>query len=556
MSAHGQGGLAVGSPTREPGLGLGSGELWWLRPRVQRAAYRVALAVLIVVGVYFRSRRYWFDPLGLWVDEATWGIRLITGPLTKLEFRPIGYMALTKLVVTLHSDERTLRLWSYLAGLASLPITADLARYLFKSRLVRVLCLAVVAYNPLLIDMAREFKPYSLEFCVHLGLVWLFVRWQARHSRAWLGALLVASVLAFPLAYNIVFLLPSIFTVLGYTLLRAKAYRALLASVCAALAALAVMAAIYTSALRGTTQDRGGTERFWGKKYDVFYLPAATPGSHLSARLRWLADKYGDLAAFPGSHGNRALSPEVPLTTVTRKLGAIGAGAWLALHAVGIVALLVYRRRWLVLLVGPLLVTIAFNAISLWPFGAFRSNVFLLAYLFLIPMLGLDVLLLARRAAARLAGTLGSALLLVTNLSAGFEPHIRKHFFSTQTEMATLVRRMASVRAQQPFALRRHSTLVLVDSYTCTPFIFESRFSDSATREFGSLLRKDLDVRCMSSVSAARSMLRASRNQPFFVIVSDDRSMPAFAQMLRASSRIIVHERVRETHDLYFVTAR
>ncbi|HEX3849760.1 MAG TPA: hypothetical protein VHW01_02270, partial [Polyangiaceae bacterium] len=231
----------------------GAGEPWWHRLDLRRAAYRIALVALILTGAYFRSRRYWIDPLGLWVDEATWGIRLFRRSLTELEFRPIGYMALTKLIVRVYCDERTLRLLSYGAGLASLPIAADISKHLFQSRLVRVLCVAVVAYNPLLIDMAREFKPYSVEFCLHLALVWLFVRWRADRARARLGVLLGCSVLAFPFAYNIVFLLPGLFTLLGYTFLRAKARGALLATVCAAIAAAAVMATIYVSALRVTT---------------------------------------------------------------------------------------------------------------------------------------------------------------------------------------------------------------------------------------------------------------------------------------------------------------
>jgi len=526
-----------------------------LRPDVQRAAYRVALVAFILIGIYFRSRRYWIDPLGLWVDEATWGVRLFRRSLTQLEFRPIGYMALTKLIVTAYSDERTLRLLSYVAGVASLLITADLAKYLFKSRLVRVLCVAVVAYNPLLIDMAREFKPYSVEFCVHLGLVWLFVRWRANRSRARLGVLLACSVIAFPFAYNVVFLLPGLFALLGYTFLRAKAYRALLVTVCAALAAVAVMVAIYVSALRGTTEDSDGTEQFWGRKYDVFYLPTAQHPNSKAARVTWLAHKYGELAAFPGSHGNRALTANLTVSETTSKLAKIGSHAWLLLHGLGLLALVVYRRQWLVLLLGPLLVSMAFNTVSLWPFGAFRSNVFLLAYLVLIPMFSLDVLLAAQASMTRLAGGLCSAFLLVANLSTGLEPHIRKHFFSTQSEMASLVARMAAVRAQQPEKLRRDPTPVLLDSYSCAPFIFEATYNDTAKRELGSFL-ENIDVRCPPNVSAMQKLLRDSAGKPFFVVASDQRTMPAFARMLRSKSHVIAHEDIRDTHDLYFVTAR
>ena len=547
-------GLAAELGPREAWGASHLGDSWLPRLNVWRVAYRVALVAFILIGIYLRSRRYWIDPLGLWVDEATWGIRLFRRPLTQLEFRPIGYMALTKLIVTVYSDERTLRLLSYVAGVASLLITADLSKYLFKSRLIRVLCVAVVAYNPLLIDMTREFKPYSVEFCVHLGLVWLYVRWHESRSRARLGALLACSALAFPFAYNVVFLLPGLFTLLGYTLLRAKAYRARIVTVCAAIAAIALMATIYVSALRVRTEDSSGTEQFWGHKYDVFYLPTALQPSSLTARVSWLARKYGDLAAFPGSHGNRPLTASASVTGTTSKLAQVGSCTWLLLHGVGLLALLLYRRQWLPLLLGPLLVSMVFNALSLWPFGAFRSNVFLLAYVMLIPMFSLDLLLTARFVIARSVGAFGAGLLLVTNLSTGFEPHIRKHFFSTQTEMTRLVEHMAAVRAQQPIGLRNHATLVVLDSYSCAPFIFEAAYNDSARREVGSFL-KEIDVRCLN-VSAAQKLLHELRGQPFFIVVSDARMMPPYARMLHQQSKIIDHQTIRDTHDVYFVTAR
>ena len=530
-------------------------ERWLPSPRVQQLAYRAALIAFVVIGAFFRSRRYWVDPLGLWVDEAVWGLRLFGRPLTGLEFRPIGYMALTKLIVSIHSDERSLRSLSYLAGLASLPITADLAKHLFKSRVVRVACVAVVAYNPLLIDMAREFKPYSVEFGVHLGLVWLFVRWHVARSRAWLSALLAGLVLAFPFAYNITFLLPGVFTLLGYTLLRERAYRAFAMSLLAALAALALMAGIYLSALRGTTQDRGGTEQFWGKKYDVFYLPNAQQPSHAWARAEWLALKYRDMATFPASHGTALAANDTRIVHWALALAKLGAGVWLALHGAGLAALVASRRRWLLLLCGPLLVCALFNAASLWPFGAFRTNVFLLAYLILIPMLGLDVLLTGDRALARVAGAVGAASVLLANLSSGFEPHVRKRFFSTQTEMRSLVERIAPLRAHQSEALKLRPTLVLLDSNTCTPFIFEARYNDSVQRQFGTLLNKELDVRCIPSISATQELLRRGAGRQFFIVTSSGRNTSGYARMLGEHARIDAHEEIRGVHDLFFVTA-
>jgi hypothetical protein len=532
------------------------------RPRLlpldlRTGLYRVAIVTLVLLGAYLRSRRYWLDPLGLWVDEATWGLRLFRRSLTALEFRPIAYMALTKLIVKVYCDERTLRLLSYAAGLLSLPLSADLAKYLFRSRWVRVSCVAVVAYNPLLIDMAREFKPYSVEFFVHLTLVWLFVRWKISRSRTWFAALLLCSVFAFTFAYNIVFLLPGLFTVLGYTLLRAKAQRALAVTVVATLAAMAVMLAVYVCVLRGTVKDDdGGTEQFWGKKYDVFYLPSAQPSAHPLARASWLIAKYRDLAVFPGSHGNKPSTATPVVSETTGQLSALGSYAWLALHFAGLAALIAYRRQWLLLLTSPLLVCAVFNGLNLWPFGAFRSNVFLLVYLILIPMFGLDALLSLRAPVARLAGAAGVALLLAANLSTGFEPHIRKHFFCTQSEMGSLLGSMASVRAQQPERLRLHATLVLLDSYSCAPFIFDAVYNDSARRAFGDLLGKGIDARCPGSLTATTKVLNAAHGKPFFVVVSDQRAMLSYARMLRQHTHVLDHETIRGTHDLYFVTAR
>ncbi|HEY1537335.1 MAG TPA: hypothetical protein VGF76_25110, partial [Polyangiaceae bacterium] len=85
MSGHGEGaGLAAELVVGDPWFVPGTGEPWLSRLNVRRVAYRVALVAFILIGVYFRSRRYWIDPLGLWVDEATWGIRLFRRSLTQL----------------------------------------------------------------------------------------------------------------------------------------------------------------------------------------------------------------------------------------------------------------------------------------------------------------------------------------------------------------------------------------------------------------------------------------------------------------------------------------
>ncbi|HEX3853370.1 MAG TPA: hypothetical protein VHW01_20540, partial [Polyangiaceae bacterium] len=66
---------------------------------------------------------------------------------------------------------------------------------------------------------------------------------------------------------------------------------------------------------------------------------------------------------------------------------------------------------------------------------------------------------------------------------------------------------------------------------------------------------KDIDVRCMN-VSGTKKLLRAFPGEPFFVVVSDDRMKAPYDRMLRTQSKVIDHQAIRDTHDVYFVTAR
>ena len=232
--------------------------------------YWALLAATVVVGVLFRSNRYWFDPISLWGDEALWAKRLFTHPLTELYIRPIGFMAISKALVKIYSDERVLRLLPYLSGLATLGVSLYVANRLFRSRMTRFLFVFAFAFHPVLIDMSREFKPYSVEVLAHLGILALYLRWEETEHRRWLYALVAACVLAVPLAYNVVFLLPVVFVLIAFRVLQRRAFRALLVVVGALAAGIAIMLAVYWKSVSRLNTD--AAEQMWGKKYDAFYL--------------------------------------------------------------------------------------------------------------------------------------------------------------------------------------------------------------------------------------------------------------------------------------------
>jgi hypothetical protein len=525
--------------------------------RKARLAYHVSIVSLLALGVFFRSHRYWLDPIGLWGDEASWARRLFKHSLTNFDFRPIGYMDVTQWLVHIYSSEQTLRLLSWAAGIASLAMVLDIGRHIFRSPAVRMLCLAVVVFHPLLIDMSREFKPYSLEFCAHLGLVWLFVRWSVSAARGWFYALLSCSVLSFLFAYNIVFLFPAIFGLLGGTFLFKKAYRSLLVTVLSVLAAVALICVVYFGVLRkmGTTEEG---EKFWGGKYDVFYLPSdAEPGHAPQSHASWLAHKYLQLAVFPDVQRDRWPVQAALNANFGSELSVVDYGVWLALHAVGVVALFFPGRRpLLALLVTPVIVIMVFNWFGVWPFGVFRANTFLLAYYILIPMVGLDALVSWAGRFGAVAAAPVCLLFLVPNLTFGFDAHDRKQLFAGHSEMPTVLRRLRDLREHGPAAARSEKTHVLMDWYSCSPFEFYIGYSDSTRREFGSYLVDNFDFDCTRSPRGAQAFMRSLRGKSFFVVVTDYRSTPAMRAIVHKDATVLDEERVRDTHDLYYVTGR
>ncbi len=528
----------------------------WLRDQsTAQLGYYIAVGALFALGVFFRSHRYWIDPIGLWGDEASWARRLFRHTLTAFDFRPLGYMDATQLAVHIYSNEQTLRILSYVAGLASLAMVSDIARLMFRSRVVRLLCLSVVVFHPLLIDMSREFKPYSVELCAHLGLVWLFLRWRASQAPAWLYALLLGSVLSFLFAYNIVFLYPSIFALLGLAFLLKKAQRSLLITVLAAGAAIALITAVYFGVLRQMGTAAEG-EKFWGGKYDVFYLPQeGVPGQVPQSHVSWLAHKYLDLVVFPDVQRHKWTFPEAISPAVSAGFIDMNRYAWFALHFVGLVALCFPgRRQLLVLLAAPLILIMGFNWFGIWPFGTFRANTFLLGYYILIAMVGLDALIVWARKFGLFPALAACSLILLPNLTIGFDTHGRKQFSTGHSEMRSVLRRLKQLRESGAAAARTEKSYVLSDWYSCSPFEFYTQYSDTTRREFGSYLAENFDFQCTRTPRGLQSFMHKLRGKSFFVVVTDPRAMPVTRGIVHRGAIVLDEEQVRKTHDLYYVT--
>jgi len=510
--------------------------------------YWALLAATILTGVLFRSNRYWFDPISLWGDEALWGKRLFTHALTELYIRPIGFMALSKALVKIYSDERVLRLLPYLSGLATLGVALYVASRLFRSRMTRFLFVFVLAFHPVLIDMSREFKPYSVEVLAHLGILALYLRWEETDRRLWLYALVAACVVAFPLAYNVAFLLPVVFILIALRVLQRRAFRALLVVAGAVAMGVAIMLAVYWKSVSRLNTD--SAEEMWSKKYDAFYLEHR----HLSGKspksyLQWLTEKHVELAAFVGEQRNYWRPGPLGARTMV-ELKSVDRNGWLLLHIAGVCALVVGRQyRRLALLFAPLWVLVLFNALGYWPLEAFRVNTFLLVYYVTIAAFGMDAIANVQ-GRARWLGFASLALFVVLpNLTVGYSSHRRKYAETFNAEFMTLFRYM---RAQQPRELTGR-TRVLGDWYSCRAFQFYPDYHDGMKREFGNWWNEHFVFDCTGTVSRTESKMRGLHGETYWLIATDDRVKRKLAEAAEANAAILSRTTLRKTHDVYLL---
>jgi hypothetical protein len=177
------------------------------------------MAALIVAGVVLRVRGYLTAPISLWEDEATWAVRLLEGRMLWNSIRPPGFIAVCKLLVfLLGASEIGLRALPWLAGLGTLLMAPALANRLWSSPAARLLFVAVIALHPGAIDLAKEFKPYSVSLALHMGLLLLALRYTQGRSTAVLAALMGTAFVSNLFAQDCVFSYPAVF---GVTLLEA-----------------------------------------------------------------------------------------------------------------------------------------------------------------------------------------------------------------------------------------------------------------------------------------------------------------------------------------------
>jgi len=354
----------------------GSVRRWIQGPtRVERVFLLVEVAIL-VVGLVLRARGFFFGVRPFWLDECSWAVFLFDGRFGDENLRPIGFMHLSLVLATIFGPwESVLRALPWTAGVVTVLVAPFLARRLPFPPAARLLFVAVLALHPAAIDFSKEFKPYSVSLALHTGLLFLTLRYmRTRRVRELLPVLVVASI-GTVLAQDLVFAYPAVFLVLGWEAFKHQRshLRWVVPGACLVLLSLGVQYALIWSRIPSDEST------YWGHKYDVFYT-----SSHERSFIAWLLDRYLDLVEYPGYRRRwwhtTGLSP-----SALAGLRSADALFWSLAHGAGLALLALQRQGRLALLILlPLVTLVVFNALHLWPMGAFRTNLFALLYVSVI----------------------------------------------------------------------------------------------------------------------------------------------------------------------------
>ncbi len=456
----------------------------------------VLMIVALVTGLTLRVRGYLFDATGFWLDEASWAMRLFTRPLVESRLRPIGFLAVSKvLAVAFSPSEMVLRALPWGAGVMAVLLSPLLARRLFTGLAARLLFVSVICLSPCAIDFSKEFKPYSVALALHIGIMLAALRYIQGAGRHALGVVLAAAAIGSLFSQDLVLAFPGLFLLLGWEA-HSRSKRDLWLVVGTAGLILAGLGTQYLLMWRHLPKE---SSEFWGSKYDIFYTT-----SHTRSYIAWATDRYLDLVAMPGIR--RTLWNSDYITFEQKEmLRSVDTYAWLWLHALGLWVLAV-RARWreALLIVMPLVVLLIFNRAGFWPLGAFRTNVFTLAYSSAIAASALDA---PGADEERWFAPVPTLVLVAAPLlffETGWNEH--KRTFTYDSTFPNVVEYLARLR--KPAPPEQRDTLIL-DRRSCDPWLYYTQYHPKLSRTVGTTLPESYNVRCLVDDDEMRDALDA-----------------------------------------------
>jgi hypothetical protein len=462
----------------------------WFGVSTAERTTSIAMVLCVVFGLGLRARGFLFEPIPFWNDEASWAMKTVTLPLGGHLIRPIGFMAVSKLAATLFGlTETALRLLPWCAGVFSTLALPWIARRLYGSLGAQLLFVAAIAFHPAAIDLSKEFKPYSVSLALHLVLLALALRYAESGRR--LVPLLATAVLGGLFAQDVVFAYPGLFLVVGIQAYRQRKHRELVAIVGSAALILAMLVAQYFLIWHRLSNSDSD---YWGEKYNVFHI---TDDSYAS----WWFSRYSKMADIPGLRRDYWALDWLP-KAARGPLYTADSLIWSLLHVAGL-AIIALRRQWqhALLLVLPLATVTLFNVVGFWPLGAFRTNLFVIAYVVAIAGKALDT----RPWRASVLAIVPTLLLVALPL-VFFERHWHadKRVFTYSTTFPQVLRELIALHDR----IGEKREPLLVDDGACKVWRYYVEYHPRVSKLRAKLARR-FDAHCADHDGQLRARIRA-----------------------------------------------
>lgn len=460
-------------------------------------AWLAAMALVMLVGLFLRARGQLWSVEPLWQDEAAGVHDLLTLPLREIALRPLGFLAASRrLSHWFGPSEPVLRLLPWLAGVGTVCLSPALAERLFAARGARLLFVAIVSLHPAAIDLTKEFKPYSLSLFWHASIALFALRYADERRSEDLAWTLALSFLGPFFAQDVVFSYP------GTALLLYRETRGTVGDRRTLLAGGALTGAAllgqYLWLWRSISTP--SESEFWGDKYGVFHRSD-------TSYLGWWLSRQVDLFAFAGHRrvGWRVewLGPKLLST-----FGDVDRVIFCGLALAGLVTLVAGRRsRQVLVLALPLVTLWLANALGRWPFGVFRTNLFVL-----LPSAGLVASAFDWPRWQRERSALLPALLLVIAPLVAFERRYNDHkrvmcHSSGGPEILQTLVRMQRLAPEQRAPL-------LIDLSGCRVYEYYEKVHPKTKDSLGPALRATFAPRCFRTSTLLADVLRAAADTP------------------------------------------
>lgn len=446
---------------------------------MKRYHFNLFLLLIVLLGIVYRSMGYFDGGNSLWLDEAYWFNKMNQASMTEYYFRPVGYIAATKFLVGIVNDEITLRLLSYLGSVLTLPFAYLISKKLFRSKVIISLSLLLFSFNPILISSAKEFKPYALELLLHMALIYITLEYIQRRRKA-LGYLMVAFWgIALFFAYNLVFLIPSILTILLLTHTKNLTWNKILILFFTGSLLLTAVYFLNHYFLKLTLSTIASSRSYWGNKYDVFFM-----SSGVFAQSKWLIHKFTGLIGATGKF-NPMIYVSLPVIDLKTVLLC---GAYLF----AVIEFIVKKKgSYFILFVIPIFGVISANIIGLWPFGPFRTNIFIFGYLLIVALYGLDRIF--RSSGKRMKIMIGLTL-FVFFVALQFPVHLdyhKKGWWAGNSEMRRVIDEI--YQYETSLTDRHRQRMIITDFHSEIPLTYYLQHHRSLSKRYGAFFA-DFDM--------------------------------------------------------------